>query len=160
MRSMIVAVASVTARSVAHGTLPLSYEPHRCTVATSTPMGSRPRQIALHPFLLAAYAVLFIYAANMRYALFSDVLLVTCIAVLGSVVVFGLCWLVFRDFGRAALVAGSIVFVFFGYRYIVSAISQDPPALLLIVIAAIVVGLATLVALRFPRYVPPINTAL
>ena len=123
-------------------------------------MGSRPRQIALHPFLLAAYAVLFIYAANMRYALFSDVLLVTALAVIGSVVVFGVCWLVFRDVGRAVLVAGAVVIVFFGYRYIVSAIGKDPPALLLVVIALIVIGVAALIAVRFPRYVPPINTAL
>lgn len=123
-------------------------------------MSSRPRQIALHPFLLPAYAVLFIYAANMRYAMFGDVLFVTALAVLGSVAVFGLCWLLFRDFGRAALVAGAIVIVFFGYRYIASAVGSDPPAVLLIVIAVAVVGLAVLIALRFPRWVAPINTAL
>src|SRR5690348_11568205 len=104
-------------------------------------MGSRPRQIALHPFLLAAYAVLFIYAASMRYALFGDVLFVTALAVIGSIVVFAGCWLVFRDIGRAALVAGAMVIVFFGYRYIASAVSQDPPAVLLLAVAAIVVGL-------------------
>jgi hypothetical protein len=123
-------------------------------------MGSKPRQIALHPFLLAAYAVLFIYAANMRYALFSDVVVVTALAVAGSVLVFGLCWLVFRDVGRAALVAGAVVIAFFGYRYIVSVVSADPPAILLVLVAGLIVGLALVLVVGFPRLVPPVNTAL
>jgi len=123
------------------------------------PEGQR-RQIYLHPFLLSAYAVLFVYAANMRYALFGDVLFVTALAVGLSVVIFAVCAAIFRNAARGALVAGAIVIVLFGYRYITAALGPSGSSLVFFAIAVAIVGGAVLLVVRWPRYVPAVNTGL
>jgi Sulfatase len=75
------------------------------------------RPLALHPFLLAAFPVLFLYAHNIRYAVsFRDVVWPLLYILAGTAVVMLVVWLAFRrDAYRAGLVASALVILFFTY---------------------------------------------
>ena len=79
-------------------------------------MGTLSR-LPLHPLLLAAYAVLFVYAANISEVLPRDLLLPLALALGVAAVVLALCALLFRDPRRGALLASAVVlaFAFFGH---------------------------------------------
>jgi hypothetical protein len=74
-------------------------------------------RIPLYPLLLAAYAVLFVYAANISQVLPRDLVWPLTVALLGAAVVLAICGLVLRDIRRGALIAGALVlaFAFFGH---------------------------------------------
>lgn len=74
-------------------------------------------RLPLHPLLIAAYAVLFVYAANISDVLPSDLLWPLTIALAAAALILLVCGLVFRDLRRGALVATAIVvaFAFFGH---------------------------------------------
>ncbi len=74
-------------------------------------------RLPLHPLLLAAYAVLFVYAANIDEVLPAELLWPLLIALAGAAVVLALCALLYRDLRRAALLASAIVLAvaFFGH---------------------------------------------
>jgi hypothetical protein len=74
-------------------------------------------RLPLHPLLLAAYAVLFVYAANIGEVLPADLVAPLLVALLGAAVVLAVCALVFRDVRRGALLASALVLAvaFFGH---------------------------------------------
>ena len=74
-------------------------------------------RLPLHPLLLAAYAVLFVYAANIDEVLPADLLGPLLVALGAAAVVLALCALLYRDLRRGALLASAIVLAvaFFGH---------------------------------------------
>lgn len=74
-------------------------------------------RLPLHPFLLAAYAVLFVYAANIGEVLPRDLVMPMTVALGGAAILLLLCAIVYRDLRRAALPATAAVlaFAFFGH---------------------------------------------
>ena len=79
---------------------------------------TRGRPVPLHPLLLAAYAVLFLYASNLTEADVGQVLpvLVIVLGIVGGLLIAGS--LVLRDALRAAILLSAAVAVFFGYRHV------------------------------------------
>jgi hypothetical protein len=76
------------------------------------------RQIPLHPVLFAAYAVLFLYAANLALVLPVDAAAPLARSVLGAAVVWLVLTLVFRDPRRGAIVATGAVVAFFAFGHV------------------------------------------
>ena len=87
-------------------------------------MGTLSR-LPLHPLLLAAYAVLFVYAANISEVLPRDLLLPLAVALAGAAVVLALCALLFRDPRRGALLASAVVLAFAFFGHISSQLDGD-----------------------------------
>lgn len=71
----------------------------------------------MHPLLLAAYAVLFVYAENISEVLPGDLFGPLLVALLASAAVLAVCALLFRDLRRGAVLATGFVlaFAFFGH---------------------------------------------
>ncbi len=74
-------------------------------------------RLPLHPLLLAAYAVLFVYAANIGEVLPADAWLPLAVALGAAALVLVICALLYRDARRGALTASALVvaFAFFGH---------------------------------------------
>jgi hypothetical protein len=86
------------------------------------------RSLPLHPLLLAAYAVLFLYASNLDDADLGQVipvLLVVEAVVAGILIVASL---VLRDAARAAILVSAGVALFFGYRHVAVLTAESPIA--------------------------------
>jgi hypothetical protein len=62
-------------------------------------MQTKRTQIVLHPVLLAAYAVLFVYSTNLVYAEIDDALAMTALAVAGALAVWALLTWLMHDLG-------------------------------------------------------------
>ena len=79
---------------------------------------ARSRPVPLHPLLLAAYAVLFLYASNLSEADLGQMLpvLILVLGVVGALLLAGA--LVLRDALRAAVLLSAAVAWFFGYRHV------------------------------------------
>jgi hypothetical protein len=75
-------------------------------------------RIPLHPVLFAAYAVLFLYAANLALVLPVDVLAPLVRSVLGAAIVWAVLTVLFRDPRRAAVVATACVVAFFAFGHV------------------------------------------
>ena len=73
----------------------------------------------LHPFLLAAYPVLFLYSRNVDEAAPADVVRPMLIALAGTGVIFLVLLRVLRSSSRAAAVTTVAVIAFFGYGHVV-----------------------------------------
>ena len=74
-------------------------------------------RLPLHPLLLAAYAVLFVYAANISEVLPADAWPALAVALGGGAVTLAVCALLYRDARRGALTASALIlaFAFFGH---------------------------------------------
>ena len=74
-------------------------------------------RLPLHPLLLSAYAVLFVYAANVGEVLPADAWAPLAVALAGGALTLGVCALLYRDARRGALTASALVlaFAFFGH---------------------------------------------
>jgi hypothetical protein len=74
-------------------------------------------RLPLYPLLLAAYAVLFVYAANIGEVLPRELVQPLLVALAAAAAVLMLCALLFRDLRRGALLASALVlaFAFFGH---------------------------------------------
>jgi hypothetical protein len=74
-------------------------------------------RVPLHPLFIAAYAVLFVYAANISEVVPADLLWPLTIALLAAGAVLAMCGLLYRNLRRGALLASAIVlsFAFFGH---------------------------------------------
>ncbi len=85
--------------------------------ATLPPAVGPLSRLPLHPLLLAAYAVLFVYAANISEVLPGELVQPLLTALLAAAVVLAVCALLFRDLRRGAVLATAIVvaFAFFGH---------------------------------------------
>ncbi len=74
-------------------------------------------RLPIYPLLIAAYAVLFVYAANITEVLPRDLLWPLVVAIAAAAVVVGVCALFYRDPRRGALLAGALIvsIAFFGH---------------------------------------------
>ena len=88
--------------------------PCRATLRSVVRLLSR---VPLHPLLIAAYAVLFVYAANIGEVVPADLLWPLTIALLAAGAVLAICGLAYRNLRRGALLGSAIVvsFAFFGH---------------------------------------------
>jgi hypothetical protein len=82
-------------------------------------------RLPLHPLLLAAYAVLFVYAANVDEVLPADVIRPLLEALLVAVVILVLCWLLYRDRRRGALLATTVVGAVFFFGHVSSQLDEE-----------------------------------
>jgi hypothetical protein len=104
------------------------------------------RPLPLHPLILGAYAVLYVYAANVAEVAPEDVVAPLLVVLAGVLIVLAGVTLVFRDARRGALVISASVAMFFAYGHIARAITplhvggvlQVAAWLFLIVVAIIV----------------------
>jgi hypothetical protein len=81
----------------------------------------------LHPFLFAAFPIIFLYAHNINQVLFAEVLLPTVISLCLAVIVILLLWFFFGDIAKVGFGA-SVFFVFlFAYGPIFGAITRLLP---------------------------------
>jgi len=103
------------------------------------------RPVPIHPLLLAAYAVLFLYASNLGEADVGQVVpvLLVVVAVVGVLLVGG--GLVLRDAGRAAVLLSASVALFFGYRHVQILTADLPVAGRPIQLVWVALGLGALV---------------
>ena len=76
-------------------------------------------RLPLHPVLFAAYAVLLLYSSNLGEVLPVDAAAPLGRAMLGAALAMGVAGLVFRDVRRGAVVASTLVIVYFGYGHVV-----------------------------------------
>ena len=118
-------------------------------------------RIPLHPVLFAAYAVLFLYAANLALVLPVDVAAPLARSVLGAAVAWAALSVLFRDPRRGAIVATAGVVAFFAYGHVapgLAALGLDDRAQLA---AWVVVVIAALVyAIRAKGSLPAVTGGL
>jgi hypothetical protein len=73
---------------------------------------------AIHPMLLAAYPVLFLFSENLDEQIgLGPLFLPLGLSVAGAALLLGLSWLAIRDMHRAALITSIAVFLFFFYGH-------------------------------------------
>ena len=82
-------------------------------------------RLPLHPLLLAAYAVLFVYAANLSEVLPGDLRWPLQVALAGAAVVVVVCALLYRDPRRGALLASALVLAFAFFGHISSQLDEE-----------------------------------
>jgi hypothetical protein len=87
------------------------------------PVGDRPgspvlARIPVHPILFAAYAVLFLYSANLDEVLPVDAAAPLARAVVAAAALTAVLALVLRDVRKGAIVASAIVITFFGFGHV------------------------------------------
>ena len=82
-------------------------------------------RLPLHPLLLAAYAVLFVYAANISEVLPADLVGPLTTALLVAAVILALCSLLFRDARRGAVLASAIVLAVAFFGHIADLLDED-----------------------------------
>jgi hypothetical protein len=108
------------------------------------------RQLAIHPVLLGAYFVLFLYAENLAMVRIPEVVPPLAWVIGGSALVLGLSALLFRSLGRGALVASALVVAFMAHGRVAEMAGEGVSEAVLIggwaVFIAAAVGLAA-----FPR---------
>ena len=121
-------------------------------------------RVPIHPVLLAAYAVLLLYAANLDEVLPVDAAAPLGRAVLVAAGVLVACALVYRSARRGALVATALVIVFFGYGRVAAALTDAgaDDRLLLAASAVLIVGMVVYAARArgsLPRATAALNVA-
>jgi hypothetical protein len=123
-------------------------------------VGSLSR-LPLHPILLAAYAVLLVWAANISEVLPAHALDPLLFAIGAGALVLLLCALLYRDLRRGAVLASAIVvaFAFFGHLADQVTVLAVPELLQLIAWAAFVF-LAAIYALRASASLPTVTATL
>jgi hypothetical protein len=118
-------------------------------------------RVPFHPLLLAAYAVLFVYAANIGEVLPRDLVRPLTLALLAALIVLGLASLLLRDVRRGAIVATAVVIVVGFFGHVASTVVDygvgEP---LLLALAAGLVVLAILYAALARGSLPAATTAL
>ena len=82
------------------------------------------RSLVAHPLLLPLYSVLAFYAYNIGEMSFTDLLPIATAVCGGSILLFGLSWLVFRNATKAGLVATAILLIVLFYGHIFQALDE------------------------------------
>jgi len=72
----------------------------------------------IHLFLFALYPILFLFAQNIEQMLFADILLPTAVVICGTVFLFLLVNMVFRDEKKGALFVSFCLLLIFSYGYV------------------------------------------
>ena len=85
------------------------------------------KSIPIHPFLLAIYPILFLYAQNVGLAPLSEALKPMALAAGFAVLLFAILWAVLRDGARAGLLVSLTALLFFSYGHIVDVLEGFQP---------------------------------
>jgi hypothetical protein len=117
-------------------------------------------RLPLHPVLLAAYAVLFLYAENLSEVLLIDVQAPLARAVLGATAATLVLGLLFRNAARGALVASALVAGVFGYGHVAGLLAGGGPDDRLLLGAWVVVVLVAIVTAVRARSVARLTSGL
>lgn len=120
-------------------------------------------RVPLHPLLLAAFAVLSVYAGNLAEVLPIDLGGPTgplVRALVGAGATLGVCALLFRDWRRGAIVATAIVAAFALFGRLSSALDQQVPEPVQLAGWGFVVGGAVVLAIRARGSLPTMTLAL
>jgi hypothetical protein len=130
---------------------------------TEQPVPGRLRrflELPFHPFLLSAYAVLFLWSRNVGKVRTADVVQPFAYVIGATAVLLAIGWLAFRSAWRAAIVVSVWSFLFFSFGHVAgtvrSAAQADVPppsneGIWLAVWAVIAVGVVVAVALAKPK---------
>lgn len=113
-------------------------------------MRASVQQLAIHPVLLGAYFVLFLYAQNLGLVRLSEVITPLGWAVAGAAVTMTVAALLFRDWRRGALVASALVVAFMGYGHVAGLAGEHVSDVVLLGGWALFIAAAIGLAL-FPR---------
>lgn len=121
------------------------------TPAARTPSPRGPGRWVLHPFFLAAYPVLFLFAQNTADQLsFDPVWLPLALALGGAAVALGLMTLAFRNIHAAAMAATVLIAAFFSFGHVWNLVGEaigNPLILLVVWAVAVVAGLVIVIRL-------------
>ncbi|MDP4020434.1 MAG: hypothetical protein Q8P58_00090 [Candidatus Adlerbacteria bacterium] len=71
-----------------------------------------------HPFLFALYPVLFLFAYNVDQVVIRDITLPLLLAIALASILFGIAWLVTRDYQKAGFIATLGIILFFSYGHV------------------------------------------
>ncbi len=109
---------------------------------------TRPRlaELPLHPFLIALYAVLFLYGQNLGEAKPGDIVLPLVASITGVGVVLAALSLIFRDVVWAAIVTSALAVLFFSYGHVLEAIESAAITSGRLLVVWLVLGAIVLVA--------------
>jgi hypothetical protein len=118
-------------------------------------------RLPIHPLLLAAYAVLFVYAANISEVLLGQLMEPLLLAVGAAGVVLLACGLLFRDLRRGALLATALAAMFMLYGHAAFQLDEAgiPEILQLVAWVALVVAVGVYAA-RARGSLPSMTAAL
>ena len=82
-------------------------------------------RVPVYPLLFAAYAILFLYAANLALVLPVDVVAPLARAIAGAALVWAVFAVVLRDVRRGAIVATAAVVAFFAYGHVTGGLAAN-----------------------------------
>ncbi len=109
------------------------------------------KPIPVHPFLLAAYPILFLYAQNIDLTAPGDIVAPLAIALCSTLLLYLALYAVVRSAGKAGLLVSAIVLLFFSYGHVVDGLealgldagdSMLQPSLFLVPIWALLLAVA------------------
>ncbi len=133
----------------------------RGSVDAREPSPSSLGALPLHPILLAAYAVLFLYASNITELTASDVLQPLVMSILTASTVLLLLAIIFKSLTRAAIVTSAVVIAFFGQGHLEAVLTSLGLGLRTQLVAwSAFIVLATIVAIHARRLLPRLTTFL
>jgi hypothetical protein len=118
-------------------------------------------RVPLHPLLFAAYAVLFLYSANLAEVLPVDAAAPLARNVLVAAALTGLLALLFRSFRRGAIVATALIVAFVAFGHVSSTIADlDVDERAQLAAWAVVLVAAIVYAVRARDSLPPVTAGL
>ncbi len=121
----------------------------------------RIASLPLHPLLLAAYAVLFLYGQNIGEASPGDIVVPLIASVIGVAVVLAAASLLLRDTARGGLLASALALLFFSYGHVLGAIESSMiTSGRLLVVWAVLGAIAVVVIWRVRRPLATANARL
>jgi hypothetical protein len=125
------------------------------------PLQGTDRPWPLHPILLAAYFVLFLFSVNLEETVLADVLPVLVVAVLATVALLVVAGLVVGDLRRAGLILTAVVVAFFAYGHVAELLA---PLRIRVGVQQVawagVVGLSVVIAWRAGSWLRPLTRGL
>jgi len=106
----------------------------------------RLADLPLHPLLLAAYAVLFLYGQNVGETSPGDVLVPLVASVAGTSVVLAAAGILLRDGARAGTLTSALAVLFFSYGHVLAAVESQTITSGRLLVAWLVLGLIAVAA--------------
>ncbi|HKG18664.1 MAG TPA: hypothetical protein VKB00_02920, partial [Candidatus Limnocylindrales bacterium] len=107
------------------------------------------RRVPLHPFLFAAYGVLYLYSQNLEEVLPVDVVAPVARGLLIALVATAILAVMYLGVRRGAIVATAIVAVYYGYGHVAEGLGDAGLGQReRLALAALVIGAAGLYALK------------
>jgi hypothetical protein len=119
------------------------------------------RRVPLHPFLFAAYGVLYLYSQNLEEVLPVDVVAPVARGLLIALVATAILAVMYLGVRRGAIVATAIVAVYYGYGHVAEGLGDAGLGQReRLALAALVIGAAGLYALKAKESLPRVTSGL